>query len=46
LLIISLGNNDKCSQSKPTASYWTLFKVISELLEDALTNSECMAEGH
>lgn len=43
LLIISVRDNANVRYRKPTASYWTLFQVISELLEDALTKSECTA---
>jgi hypothetical protein len=40
LLIISVRRNDKRSLSKADRSYSRLFKLISELLEDALTKSE------
>jgi hypothetical protein len=41
LLIISVRCNEKCSLSKQTSSYSRLFKLISGLLEDALTKSAC-----
>jgi hypothetical protein len=46
LLIISVRGNEKGSLSKQTGSYSMLFKLIGELLEDALTKSDMRRNLH